>query len=82
MQHFKILRDDAGKYFLWVVKFKSLNELITYHKTSSVSRNEDIFLGGPLAVTAQYNFEPQEAGELAFKKVRWDSGGTHALWPP
>jgi len=97
VQHFKILRDDAGKYFLWVVKFKSLNELITYHKTSSVSRNEDIFLGPPLAkganagggggaprgggraaappaaaggkvVTAQYNFEPQEAGELAFKK--------------
>ena len=36
VQHFKILRDDAGKYFLWVVKFLSLNELITYHKTQSV----------------------------------------------
>ena len=36
IQHFKVLRDDAGKYFLWVVKFNSLNELITYHKTSSV----------------------------------------------
>lgn len=44
VQHFKILRDDAGKYFLWVVKFSSLNELINYHKTSSVSRSEDIFL--------------------------------------
>ena len=36
IQHFKVLRDDAGKYFLWVVKFNSLNELITYHKSSSV----------------------------------------------
>lgn len=36
MQHFKILRDDGGKYFLWVTKFNSLNELINYHKTSSV----------------------------------------------
>ncbi len=36
VQHFKVLRDDAGKYFLWVVKFNSLNELIQYHKTSSV----------------------------------------------
>ena len=36
VQHFKILRDDAGKYFLWVTKFNSLNELINYHKSSSV----------------------------------------------
>lgn len=120
VQHFKILRDDAGKYFLWVVKFNSLNELINYHRTSSVSRSEDIFLlvaigkGGvavtsgapaprvaaaapapapapvhvpaaapapvrapvppPAAVssnkivTALYNFEPQESGELRFRK--------------
>lgn len=105
VQHFKILRDEAGKYFLWVVKFNSLNELINYHKTSSVSRTEDIFLktpcvkggGTPAAtgggggrqaaqapppqaaaapapaasnkvVTAQYNFEPQESGELRFRK--------------
>ncbi|EGD83536.1 growth factor receptor-bound protein 2 [Salpingoeca rosetta] len=44
VQHFKILRDDVGKYFLWVTKFNSLNELINYHKTSSVSRAEEIFL--------------------------------------
>eukprot|EP00037_Helgoeca_nana_P009352 m.81979 g.81979 ORF g.81979 m.81979 type:complete len:248 (-) comp19524_c0_seq1:1402-2145(-) len=107
VQHFKILRDETGKYFLWVVKFNSLNELINYHKTSSVSRTEDIFLkfpcgrdgkalvegGGAAAaaqpvkkavkeppkpkavapppgkvVTAQYAFEPQESGELRFKK--------------
>ena len=36
VQHFKILRDDVGKYFLWVTKFNSLNELINYHRTSSV----------------------------------------------
>ena len=41
VQHFKVLRDDAGKYFLWVVKFQSLNELITYHKTSSVRWDTD-----------------------------------------
>lgn len=49
VQHFKVLRDDAGKYFLWVVKFQSLNELINYHKTASVSRSEDIFLKQALA---------------------------------
>ena len=44
MQHFKILRDGAGKYFLWVVKFNSLNQLVEYHRTSSVSRSQTIFL--------------------------------------
>ena len=48
VQHFKVLRDDAGKYFLWVVKFNSLNELVNYHKTSSVSRSEEIVLVTPI----------------------------------
>ena len=44
VQHFKVLRDGAGKYFLWLVKFNSLNEMIEYHRTSSVSRGQKIFL--------------------------------------
>ena len=44
VQHFKVLRDGAGKYFLWVVKFNSLNELVEYHRTSSVSRSQVILL--------------------------------------
>ena len=44
VQHFKVLRDGAGKYFLWVVKFNSLNALVDYHRTSSVSRSQVILL--------------------------------------
>ncbi len=44
VQHFKVLRDGAGKYFLWLVKFNSLNELIEYHRKSSVSRGQQIYL--------------------------------------
>ncbi|XP_072029354.1 growth factor receptor-bound protein 2-B-like [Amphiura filiformis] len=44
VQHFKVLRDGAGKYFLWVLKFGSLNELVHYHKCSSVSRTQNILL--------------------------------------
>lgn len=53
VQHFKILKDESLKYFLWVMKFNSLNELINYHKTQSVSRSEDIFLKGSLSRTGQ-----------------------------
>lgn len=44
VQHFKVLRDAAGKFFLWVVKFNSLNELVEYHRTASVSRSQDVKL--------------------------------------
>jgi len=44
VQHYKILRDGAGKYFLWVVKFDSIHALIDYHRTSSVSRTEQVIL--------------------------------------
>ncbi|XP_069123483.1 growth factor receptor-bound protein 2-like [Argopecten irradians] len=44
IQHFKVLRDGTGKFFLWVVKFPSINKLIQYHKQASVSRTETIIL--------------------------------------
>ncbi|XP_052760233.1 growth factor receptor-bound protein 2-like isoform X4 [Mya arenaria] len=84
VQHFKILRDGAGKYFLWVVKFNSINELIEYHRRASVSRGQSITLRDMknLAaqgdqstglsclkkVTAMYDFTPQEPGEVYLKK--------------
>ncbi|XP_046855317.1 growth factor receptor-bound protein 2-like [Xenia sp. Carnegie-2017] len=75
VQHFKVLRDGSGKYFLWVVKFNSLNELVEYHRTSSVSRTQNIMLrdlnndkGKKTIVKALFDFVPQEEGELAFKR--------------
>ncbi|PVD37917.1 hypothetical protein C0Q70_00519 [Pomacea canaliculata] len=76
VQHFKVLRDGAGKYFLWVAKFNSLNELVDYHRTSSVSRSQTImFKDMPVqnvlqaqVVQAKYDFEPQDADELGFRR--------------
>lgn len=44
VQHFKVLRDAQGKFFLWVVKFSSLNELVDYHRNTSVSRSQIVKL--------------------------------------
>ncbi|XP_074647926.1 growth factor receptor-bound protein 2-like [Tubulanus polymorphus] len=68
VQHFKVLRDGSGKYFLWMVKFRSLNELVDYHRTSSVSRTQPIFLRDMTMVVAIYDFERPEEEELCFKK--------------
>lgn len=67
VKHLKVLRDEAGKFFIWDKKFPSLNQLVQFHKTSSVSRNEQIFLQipqGVLKVRATFDFSPQEDGEL------------------
>ena len=52
-----------GKFFLWVVKFSSLNELVEYHHTASVSRSQDIKLKEMIPeeylVQALYDFNPQ-----------------------
>jgi len=56
VQHFKVLRDGMGKYFLWVVKFDSINELIEYHRTTSVNRGQNLLLKDMVTEqTAAYN---------------------------
>lgn len=44
VQHFKIFKDDDKKYHLWIRKFPSLNQLVEYHKTNSVSKTQHILL--------------------------------------
>ncbi|CAB4057334.1 GRB2 [Lepeophtheirus salmonis] len=67
-----VLRDGQGKFFLWVVKFNSLNELVEYHHSASVSRSQDIKLKEIICeeflVQALYDFIPQEVGELEFRR--------------
>ncbi|CAF4835301.1 unnamed protein product, partial [Rotaria sp. Silwood2] len=54
VQHFKVLRDGMGKYFLWVVKFDSINELINYHRTTSVNRGQNLLLKDMVSEQTSY----------------------------
>lgn len=38
VQHYRILRNNEQKYLLWIVQFNSINQLVHYHKTTSVAR--------------------------------------------
>jgi len=72
VQHFKVLRDGAGKYFLWVVKFNSLNQLVEYHRAASVSRSETIYLKdmqNKLTVArAIFDFNAEADDEVSFAR--------------
>uniref|UniRef100_A0A8C4DUS9 Osteoclast-stimulating factor 1 n=1 Tax=Dicentrarchus labrax TaxID=13489 RepID=A0A8C4DUS9_DICLA len=44
VQHFKVMRDSRGQYYLWSQKFPSLNQLVEYYKKNSISKHCPIFL--------------------------------------
>ncbi|KAM3175962.1 hypothetical protein ACTXT7_007452 [Hymenolepis weldensis] len=44
VQHFKVLQDEMGKYFVWLRKFDSINQLIEYHRRTSISRDSFLLL--------------------------------------
>ncbi|KAL4658090.1 GRB2-related adapter protein 2 [Arapaima gigas] len=44
VQHFKVMKDNKGHYYLWAEKFTSLNKLVEFYKTSSISKQRQIFL--------------------------------------
>lgn len=56
VQHFKVMRDNKGQYFLWSEKFTSLNKLVEFYKTSSISKTREIYLndGSPGTRTASF----------------------------
>uniref|UniRef100_A0A8C3QQV0 GRAP protein n=1 Tax=Cyanoderma ruficeps TaxID=181631 RepID=A0A8C3QQV0_9PASS len=65
VQHFKVLRERNGKYFLWEEKFNSLNELVDFYRTTTISKEQQIFLR-PRFVQAQFDFSAQEGSQLPF----------------
>ncbi|KAK3520604.1 hypothetical protein QTP70_028617 [Hemibagrus guttatus] len=44
VQHFKVMKDNKGHYYLWSEKFTSLNKLVDFYKTTSISKQKEIFL--------------------------------------
>ncbi|NXB80436.1 GRAP protein, partial [Donacobius atricapilla] len=75
VQHFKVLRERNGKYFLWEEKFNSLNELVDFYRTTTIAKEQQIFLRDegqtqevkrPRFVQAQCDFSAQEGSQLPF----------------
>ncbi|XP_056608979.1 GRB2-related adapter protein 2a [Triplophysa dalaica] len=44
VQHFKVMKDNKGHYYLWTERFTSLNMLVDFYKTTSISKQREIFL--------------------------------------
>ncbi|KAL0993339.1 hypothetical protein UPYG_G00106350 [Umbra pygmaea] len=44
VQHFKVMRESKGQYFLWTDKFTSLNKLVEFYKNTSISKQLKVYL--------------------------------------
>ncbi|KAF5905061.1 GRB2-related adapter protein 2-like, partial [Clarias magur] len=44
VQHFKVLQDTRGQYYLWAEKFGSLNDLVEYYTVNSISKQSFVRL--------------------------------------
>uniref|UniRef100_A0A8C9W0P3 Osteoclast-stimulating factor 1 n=1 Tax=Scleropages formosus TaxID=113540 RepID=A0A8C9W0P3_SCLFO len=70
VQHFKVMKDNKGHYYLWSEKFTSLNKMVEYYKTTSITKQKHICLredGQPsMQVRALYDFKAEEDDELGF----------------
>ncbi|NXR69817.1 GRAP protein, partial [Rhadina sibilatrix] len=79
VQHFKVLRERNGKYFLWEEKFNSLNELVDFYRMTTITKEQEIFLWdeeqtqkvapwmGPWVPNpSQFDFSAQESSQLPF----------------
>ncbi|XP_006024093.1 GRB2-related adapter protein [Alligator sinensis] len=75
VQHFKVLRERNGKYFLWEEKFNSLNELVDFYRTTTIAKKQQVFLRDdnpphearkPKFVQAQFDFSTHDESQLPF----------------
>ncbi|NXE50658.1 GRAP protein, partial [Casuarius casuarius] len=75
VQHFKVLRERNGKYFLWEEKFNSLNELVDFYRTTTIAKKQQVFLRDddqgpevrrPKFVQAQFDFCSHDSSQLPF----------------
>lgn len=65
VQHFKVMRDNKGQYFLWTEKFTSLNKLVEFYKTSSISKTKEIYLNdGSPGARSPSSAQPIKRGSL------------------
>ncbi|KAM4632362.1 GRB2-related adapter protein [Discoglossus pictus] len=74
VQHFKVLRERSGVYYLWETKFNSLNDLVNFYRTSSIAKTHQVFLKDEEEkrktrfVQAHFDYTAQTMSELSFKR--------------
>ncbi|XP_022542117.1 GRB2 related adaptor protein b isoform X2 [Astyanax mexicanus] len=73
VQHFKVLKDGLGQYFIWDEVFSSLNQLVDFYRINSIAKERTVFLREPERLLARprhahalFDFTPHHVSQLRF----------------
>ncbi|KAG9279920.1 GRB2-related adapter protein-like isoform X1 [Astyanax mexicanus] len=74
VQHFKVLKERDGNYFVWDEVFSSINQLVDFYKSNSIAKERTVFLREaeqsqrqrPHQAHALFDFNPQHNSQLHF----------------
>ncbi|XP_031670317.1 GRB2 related adaptor protein a isoform X1 [Oncorhynchus kisutch] len=73
VQHFKVLQDRSGQYFVWEEMFFSLNQMVEFYHSNSIAKEETVFLRDPEHPVrhphhahALFDFTPHHPSQLRF----------------
>ncbi|XP_042249133.1 GRB2 related adaptor protein a [Thunnus maccoyii] len=84
VQHFKVLQDRCGQYYVWDELFSSLNELVDFYHSNSIAKERTVFLSNacrhptpPIPLSslsplqhahALFDFNPHHPSQLRFMR--------------
>ncbi|XP_026878035.2 GRB2 related adaptor protein a [Electrophorus electricus] len=75
VQHFKVLKEREGNYYIWEEVFSSLNQLVEFYKSNSIAKERTVFLREtehsprrPHHVRALQDYNTQHNSQLAFQQ--------------
>ncbi|XP_076865252.1 GRB2 related adaptor protein a [Brachyhypopomus gauderio] len=73
VQHFKVLKEREGNYYVWEEVFPSLNQLVDFYKINTIAKERTVFLREtehsqrrPHHARALQDFTTQHNSQLAF----------------
>ncbi|XP_036828210.1 GRB2 related adaptor protein a isoform X1 [Oncorhynchus mykiss] len=73
VQHFKVLQDRSGQYFVWEEMFFSLNQMVEFYHSNSIAKEGTVFLRDPEHnarhphhAHALFDFTPHHPSQLRF----------------
>ncbi|XP_055752666.1 GRB2 related adaptor protein a [Salvelinus fontinalis] len=73
VQHFKVLQDRSGQYFVWEETFFSLNQMVEFYHSNSIAKEGTVFLRDPEQSArrphhahALFDFTPNHPSQLRF----------------
>lgn len=77
VQHFKVLQDRCGQYYVWDERFSSLNELVEFYHGNSIAKERNVFLMDPKHFARVRTWDRSTLVQTKKRGGSWSQIGSH-----